>query len=327
LTSTFPQPAQPSENANWRAAGHRYYPYPFFLHNRFGGRVQRISLDARFTCPNVDGSVTTGGCVFCNNDSFSPSRRLSEPDLYQQLEQGIQRVQRRYQKCRQFIAYFQPATNTYAPVGRLRAFYEQPLLDTRVVGLSIGTRPDCVPDEVLDLLTEFAQRTYVSVEFGMQTMHDRSLDWMNRGHDHAATVDAIQRSRGRGFEIGVHVILGLPGETADDWRATAREVARLDVDAVKIHNLYAVQGTRFGRQVSAGEVQVLDQNSYIQGVVDFLERLPPRVIVQRVSGDAPDDYLIAPDWCRHKNAIRQAVQVEFERRDSWQGKLYGASAK
>src|SRR4029079_11367519 len=172
-----------------------------------------------------------------------------------------------------FLAYFQPATNTYAPVDKLRGVYEEALAHESIVGLAIGTRPDCVPDDVLDLLAELARRTYLSVEYGMQTMHDRSLDWMNRGHDHASFVDAVERSRGRGFEVCAHVILGIPGESHDDMLTTAPELARLNIDAVKLHNLYAVEGTRLGDQYAAGEVQLLERDDYVRAVVDVLELL------------------------------------------------------
>ncbi|HMC09816.1 MAG TPA: radical SAM protein, partial [Pirellulaceae bacterium] len=236
---------------HWKSAGLRYHSYRHFLRRKFGARrVQKVSLDAGFTCPNVDGTVTTGGCTFCDNRSFSPSRRnrlITAPrrDLAQkildQLDDGIRRLKHRYE-VDDFIAYFQPATNTYAPVDRLRSVYEAALSHPKVVGLAIGTRPDCVPNEVLDLLQELSSRhaprdepisrsematttgTYLSLEYGLQTIHNRSLDWMNRGHHHDATIDAIERSRGRDFEICGHVILGLPGETHDDMLATAREI-------------------------------------------------------------------------------------------------------
>ena len=230
---------------DWQAAGLRYFAYNFFLRRKFGHRVQRVSVDAGFTCPNVDGTVATGGCTFCDNRSFSPSRRLPRRSITEQIDEGIRRMRGRYD-CEHFMAYFQPATNTYAPVDRLRQVYEQAIADPRIVALAIGTRPDCVPDEVLDLLAELAHRTFLSVEYGMQTMHDRSLDWMNRGHHHTAFIDAMQRSRGRGFRNLRHLIVGLPGESRDDILASARELVRLDVDAVKIHNLYAVRNTRPG---------------------------------------------------------------------------------
>jgi hypothetical protein len=311
-------------NTGWRGAGLRYYSYNFFLRQKFGVRVQKISLDAGLTCPNVDGTVTTGGCTFCDNRSFSPSRRLPRRDILGQLEAGIRRVRLRYNVDR-FLSYFQPATNTYAPVDRLREMYEAALGHPQVVGLAIGTRPDCVPPNVLDLLAELAGRTYLSVEYGMQTMHDRSLDWMNRGHHHDAFLDAMARSRGRGFEICAHVILGLPGESHDDMLATARELGRLRPDAVKLHNLYAVRNTPLADQVARGEVTLIDRPTYVRTLVDFLELLPPECVVERISGDAPPDYFIGPDWCLDKPAVREAVNAEFIKRDTWQGKWYEMS--
>jgi radical SAM protein (TIGR01212 family) len=306
----------------WRRAGLRFHTYSYFLRRKFGGhRVQKVSLDAGFTCPNVDGAVAVGGCTFCDNRSFSPSRRVPRQGILDQLEDGIRRLKRRYD-VDQFIAYFQPATNTYAPVDRLRSLYFGALSHPKVVGMAIGTRPDCVPDDVLDLLTEVAGRTYLSVEYGMQTIHDRSLDWMNRGHHHAATVDAIERSRGRGFEICGHVILGLPGETPEAMMATAQEVARLRLDAVKIHNLYAVKRTPLAEQVERGEVTLMGRGEYIRTLVDFLELLPPAMIVERVSGDAPPDYFVGPSWCLDKPGVLLALRDEMERRDTWQGKRY-----
>ncbi|NLF72257.1 MAG: TIGR01212 family radical SAM protein [Candidatus Anammoximicrobium sp.] len=305
---------------DWRAAGLRYFAYNFFLRSKFGFRVQRVSVDAGFTCPNVDGTVATGGCAFCDNRSFSPSRRLPRRSIHEQIDEGVRRIQTRY-RCEHVMAYFQPATNTYAPVERLRQVYEEALAHPRVVALAIGTRPDCVPDDVLDLLTELARRTFLSVEYGMQTVHDRSLDWMNRGHHHAAMVDATQRSRGRGFAICAHVIVGLPGESRDDILATARELGRLEIDAVKIHNLYAVRNTRLAEQVRLGEVGLLERDEFVDIAIAFLELLPPQLVVERIGGDAPPGYFVAPAWCLDKAAFREALEAELRRRDTWQGKL------
>jgi radical SAM protein (TIGR01212 family) len=305
-------------SATWQAAGLRYFSYNHFLRTSFGGRVQKVSIDAGFTCPNVDGLVAKGGCTFCDNRSFSPSRRLPRAGILGQIDQSIARMRRRYENCHQFLAYFQPATNTYAPVERLRPLYEEALSHPQVVGLAVGTRSDCVPEDVLALLAELASRTYVAVEYGMQTMHDRSLVWMNRGHDHASFLDAVARSRGRGFEICAHVMLGLPGESHEDMLATARELARVNVDAVKIHNLYCVKNTRLADQVAAGKVTLMERDDYVRTVVDFLELLPPKVI-ERISGDAPPDYFIGPTWCLDKPAVKRAIDAEFLRRDSWQG--------
>jgi radical SAM protein (TIGR01212 family) len=302
---------------DWHAAGLPYFAYNFFLRQKFGQRVQKVSIDAGFTCPNVDGTVAIGGCTFCDNRSFSPSRRVPRQSISEQIDDGIRRLKKRY-RCEKFIAYFQPATNTYAPAARLRPLYEQALAHPQIVGMAIGTRPDCVPDDVLDLLTEIAGRTYLSIEYGMQTMHDRSLDWMNRGHHHDATLDAIERSQGRGFEICAHIMLGLPGESHADMLDTAREVARLNVDAVKIHNLYAVKHTPLADQVARGEVSLIERDEYIQVLVDFLELLPPTCLVERVSGEAPPDYFIGPAWCLDKPAIRLALHAELSRRGTCQ---------
>ncbi len=309
---------QPARFA-WREAGLRYHAYNFFLRSKFGHRVQRVSVDAGFTCPNVDGTVAVGGCNFCDNRSFSPSRRLPRQSIAGQIDEGIRRLQRRY-RCEHFLAYFQPATNTYAPVDRLRKVYESALEHPRVVGLAIGTRPDCVPDDVLDLLSEIARRTYVTVEYGQQTIHNRSLDWMNRGHHYAAFEDAMRRSRGRGFEICAHVILGIPGETHDDMLSTVHEMARHRVDSIKIHNLYAVKNTPLGDQVRRGEVRLMERDAYVRTLVDALEILPPETVVERISGEAPPDYFVGPAWCLDKPGIRAALEQELRTRDSWQGK-------
>lgn len=326
MPSTKPPSTLPRSNAAnwpaWRTAGLRYYAYNYYLRGKFGKRVQKVSLDAGFTCPNVDGTVAKGGCTFCDNRSFSPSRRLPRAGIYGQIEQSIARMKHRYKNCRSFIAYFQPATNTYAPVDRLRDLYEQALSHPQVVGMAVGTRGDCVPDKVLDLLEEFAGRTNLSVEYGMQTMHNRSLEWMNRGETHDSFLDAVTRSRGRGFDICAHVMLGLPGETHADMLATAREIARVNIEAVKIHNLYCVKNTKLAEQVAAGEVALMEQDNYVKTVVDFLELLPPTMVVERISGDAPPDYFIGPDWCLDKPAVKRAIEAEFERRDTWQGRLF-----
>ncbi len=309
---------------DWRAAGLRYYGYNFHLRQVFGHRVQRVSIDAGFTCPNVDGTLATGGCTFCDNRSFSPSRRLPRGRILDQIDEGIRRLKIRY-RCDYFMAYFQPASNTYAAVDRLRELFEEAASHPQVVAMAIGTRADCVPDEVLDLLQELAERLPLNVEFGMQTMHDRSLEWMNRGEDHGSMIDAMQRSRGRGFEICAHVMLGLPGETRADMLATADEVVRLGLDAVKIHNLYAVSDTPLADQVRRGEVQLMPRDEYIDTLVDFLERLPARMVIERVSGEAPASYLVGPSWAQDKPGILRALQAELERRDSWQGKRVDSS--
>ncbi|MBN1851711.1 MAG: TIGR01212 family radical SAM protein [Pirellulales bacterium] len=307
---------------SWRDAGYRYSEYNFFLRQRFGGRIQRISIDGGFTCPNRDGSIGTGGCAFCNNRSFSPSRRMVRAGITEQIDRGMDRLRLRYRNCAGYIAYFQPATNTYAPVERLRWLYEEALRHPHIVGLAIGTRCDCVPPPVLHLLQEIAERTYLSVEYGLQTMHNPTLAWMNRGHNHDSFIDAVQRSRGLGFSIGAHVILGLPGESHDDMMATAREVGRLHLDAVKIHNLYVAKDTRLADAFAAGEVPLMSLAEYVTTLVDFLEWLPPDCVIERTFSNAPADYLLGPAWCLNRGAVRDAIRAEFERRETWQGRKF-----
>lgn len=302
---------------DWRADGLSYHALNWHFRRTFGSRVWKISLDARFVCPNADGTAGRGGCIFCNIRSFSPSRRESIPSIAAQIDRAVERL--RSKETDQFLAYFQPATNTYADLGRLRAVYQEALDHPQIRGLVVGTRPDCVPDEVLDLLAEFAAKTWLLVEYGLQSIHDRSLRWMNRGHDYAAMLDAVARSRRRGLRIGAHVILGIPGETAEDMQATAREIARLGLHSVKLHNLYAVKHTRLAEMVLDGSVQLPSREEYVGWVVDFLELLPPECVIDRLSGDAPREYLVAPTWCLDKAAVRQAIEAEFTRRGSWQG--------
>ncbi|MGA2617946.1 MAG: TIGR01212 family radical SAM protein [Thermoguttaceae bacterium] len=307
----------------------------------------RIGLDAGLTCPNRDGTLDTRGCIFCNPASFSPAwrerpaaareplppsafrlppfagpaspAREPPPPITVQLDEGIDhlRASRHANRC---VAYFQPGTNTYAALWRLKNLFEEALSHPAVVGLAIGTRPDCVPDAVLDLLAELSGRTWLSVEYGLQTIHDRSLNWLRRGHRYDAFLDAVRRSRERGLEIGAHVILGLPGESPPDMRATAREITRLGLQSVKIHNLHAVRGTRLAELAAAGQVQFPELTEYAGYVVDFIEQLSPDCVVDRTSGEAPAEILVAPRWCLDKPAVRAAIDAEFRRRDSWQGR-------
>ncbi len=320
-TAREPRPEDSSAPA-WRGAGLRYHPLSFFFRQRFGRKVWKVSVDGGFDCPNVDGTVGTGGCIFCNIASYSPSRRMTGASITGQIDEGTRRLRKRYGADR-FVAYFQPATNTHGPLDRLRKLWTEAIAHPAVVGLVIGTRPDSVDKATLDLLQELSQETWLSVEYGLQTIHDRSLDWLNRGHDHDAFLDAVRRSRGRGLSIGAHVILGIPGETRADMLATADELARLEIDSVKLHNLYAVKDTRLGEMVADGRVTLPDRDEYVSLVVDFLERLPADCVIDRLSGDAPREYLIGPEWCLEKSEVRRRIEAELERRDTWQGSQVG----
>jgi radical SAM protein (TIGR01212 family) len=299
-------------------ASDRYYPYSRFLRERFGVRVHRVTVDGGFTCPNVDGTVTVGGCVYCDNRSFSPNRRGPRQSIRDQVKHGIETLQQRY-KARHFIAYFQAATNTHAPVEKLRRLYDEALDHPQVVGLAVGTRPDSVPDPVLDLLERYATKRYVGLELGLQSRHDRSLDWMNRGHHFDAFVDAVWRAQRRGLDVCAHVILGLPGESTDDMLSTADSIAALPIQGVKIHNLHVVHDTPMEAMYRDGQVTMLERDDYVRLVCDFLERLPADVVIHRLNGDAPPDYLVAPLWCLDKAGLLRDIVSELTRRGSRQG--------
>lgn len=298
-----------------------YYPLSRYFRETFGSPVRKVSVDARFSCPNRDGVCGTLGCIFCDNAAFSPARRNAEDSIAEQLDAGIARLAARYgEAC--YIAYFQPATNTYAPTERLAALYQEALRHEKIVGLAIGTRPDCLPEPTLDLLADFSQKTWLSLEIGLQTSHDQTLEFLRRGHDFACFADAVRRAKARNLRLGTHVILGLPGETRADVRATAERIAALGLHSVKLHNLYVVKNTTLSGLWETGQITLPTLEEYAALAVDFLERLSSETVIERLAGDAPRDFLLAPAWSTKKNAAADAIRSEFERRNSRQGALF-----
>jgi len=298
-----------------------YLPYRdlnSYLKGRFGQRVQKITLDAGLTCPNRDGRLGTGGCLYCNargSGTGAWSRGLSIPA---QMAAGLEVMARRYGAARA-IAYFQSFSNTYAPRETLRELYDAALSFPQVVGLSIGTRPDCLEDDVLDLLAEYARDRLVWLELGLQSAHDRTLARLNRGHDVACFTTAVARAAARGLEVVAHVILGLPGEGPEDMAATAAYLARLPVQGVKVHLLYVIQGSGLARLHEAGEYVCLTEDQYVNLVADFIEGLPPHVVIHRLTGDPHADELVAPAWALDKSRILGRIREEFARRGTRQG--------
>jgi len=302
-------------------AGARYHRLNNFLRLHFGGRVRKVSVDAGRGCPNRDGTRGRDGCVFCDPASFSPSRRGRRLPIAEQVRQAIERL-RASRRAERFIAYFQPGTNTHGPVHQLRRDWDDAIGVDGVVGLAVGTRPDCLSDDVLELLVEFARRCWLSVELGLQSSHDASLIWMNRGHDWRAFADAVERCHRRGLRVVAHLILGLPGEDTPEVIATAERVAQLAIEGVKLHNLHVVRGTPLARMFAEGCVQPPTLPCYAGWVVDVLERLPWSCVVERLAGDAPPEYLLAPRWCLGRVAVRRAIDEEFRRRGTRQGAIH-----
>ena len=292
-----------------------------YLRRRFGERVQKITLDAGLGCPNRDGRAGVGGCLYCNARGSGTGAWSQGLSLARQMEQGMAQLGRRY-GARRFIAYFQSFSNTYAPAEQLRALYQEALAFPQVVGLSIGTRPDCLSEEVLDLLAAYAGKYLVWLELGLQSAHDATLARLNRGHDVACFTDAVQRAAARGLEVVPHIILGLPGEGPEEMAATAAYLAGLPIHGVKIHLLYVVRGSGLARVYEERGYQCLTEAEYVHRVVDFLELLPPRVVIHRLTGDPHPEEFLAPAWCLDKNRVLRLIREEFSRRGSCQGAAF-----
>lgn len=299
----------------------RYYDLNRYFRSVFECRVHKITLDAGFSCPNRDGTLSSGGCIYCNargSGTGAHSRGLSVTD---QLLAGRQVMARRF-KARKFIAYFQAYTNTYAPVDRLKALYDEALAVPDVVGIAVGTRPDCVDDAVLDLLASYAKQHMVWLEIGVQSALDRTLAIINRGHDTACTTSAVQAAVDRGLLVCGHIILGLPGESREEMVETGRYIANSGMAGVKFHVLYVVRGTPLAAMLGNGDYRCLEQQEYVDAVCDVLEVLPPDMVIQRLTGDPHPDELVAPFWTLDKRGALDAINDTLERRDSWQGKHY-----
>jgi radical SAM protein (TIGR01212 family) len=288
------------------------------MKDRFGGPVFKVNVDAGFTCPNRDGTVSTGGCIYCNNDSFRPSACTSLLPVRGQVERGIPYLRSRYGAGR-FLVYFQPYTNTYAPVATLERLYREALSVPGVIGLAIGTRPDCVDGEKIALLESLARDHFILVEFGLQSVHDRTLEFINRGHDYACFRDALSLTAGRGIGIGAHIILGFPTETREEMLSMADEISRLPVEFLKIHQLQVVKDTALADLYAAQPFPTFAYGDYIALLADFLERLSPEIVLQRLFAAAPEDILIAPVWSRTRSEFLRDLDAILEERGSFQG--------
>lgn len=304
----------------------RYYnAYSHALKRRFPWKVYKLPLDAGFNCPNRDGRVAFGGCTFCSNASFSPNSSGTLRPVREQVEEGIAVYRKRRFEGEKFIAYFQAFTNTDAPVDRLAALYDEALAHPDVVGLAIATRPDCLPEVVLDLLGDLQKRTALFLEVGLQSIHDETLRRVNRGHTFADFVDAVKRTKKRGLYLSTHLILGLPGEDRAMMLETVERIARLPIDAVKLTHLYIPKQAPLAQVYRRGELSLLTLPDYIQLVCDALERLPERIIIERLMGELDGDDILAPRWGKHKGEILEMIEAEFARRGTCQGILYRGS--
>ena len=298
----------------------RYTDYNAYLRSLFGERVQKISVDAGLTCPNRDGSLSRAGCIYCNAKGSGTGAFARGLSISQQIEAGKIGAIKKY-KSRKFLAYFQSFTNTYAPVDHLKALYDEALSCDGVVGMAVGTRPDCVDNEKIDLLDAYTKDYLIWLEYGLQSAHDATLALINRGHDFKAFEKAMALvAPKKKLNVCAHIILGLPGETRDIMLENARIIGDLGVNGVKIHLLYVVRGTALDKMYVQGLYTPLEQQDYVDLVCDFLERLPKSMIIQRITGDPHADELVAPLWSARYRETFNMIQHTLEARDSYQGK-------
>ena len=292
-----------------------------YFRSLFGCRVHKVTVDAGLSCPNRDGTLSTGGCIYCNAKGSGTGAHRQGISITRQIERSKDRIARRF-KTNKLMAYFQSFTNTYAPVEHLKALYDEALSIEDVVGLAVGTRPDCVDPSVLDLLETYTEKHLIWIEYGLQSAHDRTLALINRGHDYACFKRAVTATMNRNINICAHVILGLPGESRQDMLETADAVAAMGIDGIKLHLLYVVRGTPMETRYRDGRYQCLEQREYAELICDFIERLPETMIIQRLTGDPHPKELVAPAWALQKRETIDLIHHLFREKNTWQGKFF-----
>ena len=294
-----------------------------FLAMHFPCKVQKISINAGFTCPNRDGSVGYGGCTYCNNQTFNPAYCHTGKSVTQQLEEGKRFFVRKYPEMK-YLAYFQAYTNTYGELAVLKQKYEEALSHPGVVGIIVGTRPDCMPDGLLEYFADLSRHTFVLVEYGVESTCDETLRRVNRGHDFAASVDAICRTAEMGIAVGAHMILGLPGENREMILSHADKMSRLPLDTIKLHQLQLILHTRMAAEYKSNpnDFHLYDVDEYIDLAIDFAERLSPHIAIERFVSQSPAELLIAPNWGIKNYEFTARLLKRMKERDTWQGKLF-----
>jgi uncharacterized protein len=303
----------------------RYNAYTQYFKKLFDTRVQKISVDAGFSCPNRDADRITGGCTYCNNNAFNPSYCNPSKPIDQQVIEGVEFHKVRYRRAKNYLVYFQPYSNTYASVDHLKRLYEPALQQEGVIGLVIGTRPDCINDEKLKYLQQLSKDYYIIIEYGVESIYDSTLTRINRGHTYEQSVDAILKTAAHGINVGAHFIFGLPGETRAMMMNSAIEISKLPLTTIKFHQLQIVKDTVMEKdfKINPNDYELFSFEDYINFIVSFTEQLNPAFIIERFAGEVPPRYLAGPGWGLIRNdQINIAVEKELEKRDSWQGKYY-----
>ena len=297
----------------------RYNSFGSYIKKLFGTTVYKVNVDAGFTCPNRDGTVGTLGCIYCNNDSFRPNSCRPTLSITEQIKTGIEHITKRY-KAEKFLVYFQPYTNTYASVDELERLYREALSEPSAIGLAIGTRPDTVDKEKIALLQSLAERYFILIEYGMQSMYDRTLEFINRGHNYSTFLKALDLTKDKGIFISTHIIVGFPTETTEEMLSMADEISQLPIDFLKIHQLQVIKETPLEIIYRENPFHVFEYGEYLEFVTEFIERLSPRIVLQRLFATAPDSILIAPHWWKSKQEIFRDIEKRLEEKDTYQGK-------
>lgn len=299
----------------------RYNSFGAYMRKTFGTTVYKVNVDAGFTCPNRDGTLGFSGCIYCNNDSFRPTSCKPSLSVSGQVRNGIAHTTKRF-KAAKFLVYFQAYTNTYAPVDELEKLYREALAAPDVIGLAIGTRPDAVDLPKIELLESLASKYFILVEYGLQSMHDKSLEFIQRGHDYSTFLRAVDMTKGRGIHIGAHLIAGFPTETRSETLAMAGELSHLPIDFLKMHQLQIIKDTPLALIYRESPFPVFGYDEYLDFVVDFLEQTSPHIVFQRLFATAPDDILIAPEWGKNRHRILNDIEKNLEKRNATQGRAY-----
>ena len=299
----------------------RYNSFGTYMRNTFGTTVYKVNVDAGFTCPNRDGTLGFSGCIYCNNDSFRPNSCKPSLAVSEQVSNGIAHTKKRFRAAK-FLVYFQAYTNTYAPVDELYRLYSEALAAPDVIGLAIGTRPDAVDRQKIELLESLAKKYFILVEYGLQSMYAKSLEFMQRGHDYNAFLSALEMTRGRGIHIGVHLIAGFPSETRAETLAMADEVSQLPIGFLKMHQLQVIKNTPLAEIYRERPFHVFSYREYLDFVVDFIERTSPHIVFQRLFATAPDDILVAPEWGKSRHQILRDIEKHLDERDAAQGRVF-----
>ena len=306
-------------------SGKRYNSYNEYFKRTFGSRVQKVSIDAGFTCPNRDGTVGLGGCTYCNNEAFNPSYCQPSKSVTQQINEGIEFHKVRYRRAMKYLAYFQTYSNTYASLETLKAIYNEALSHPDVVGLVIGTRPDCMDEEKLRYFSKLSDKQYVIIEYGLETTNEQSLIDLNRGHTHSLTDEMIRKTAAYGIKTGAHLIFGLPGETRDEMLESVNLVSKLPLNTVKFHQLQIVVNTVMAKeyQENPAKFNLFTLEEYIIFIVKFIERLNPDIVIERFTGEVPPRFLAAAAWGElRSDQVAARIEEELEKQDTWQGKFW-----